>query len=136
MSQGNERSAEFLRGWLEGAEDGVYQYTKDEEMLQAMVRANEQLLAAAEAREAGERAGAGTAKNSGQVIEKASAGGGVGATQPTAAEVLRRQPNWERSVGGKPSQLGEAGDLGAQALEAWALWKAFSRWRTPCEFRS
>ena len=39
-----------------------------------------------------------------------------------AAEVLRRQPNWERSVGGKPSQLGEAGDLGAQALEALHWW--------------
>ena len=41
-----------------------------------------------------------------------------------AAEVLKRQPNWERLVGKKTgfsmSELGQAGDMGAQALEAWA----------------
>ena len=38
-----------------------------------------------------------------------------------AAEVLRRQPNWERMVKLSPmSDLGNAGDMGAQALEAWA----------------
>ena len=100
-----ERSAEWLRAKCEAASD------IHESICQAAVHSEEAmgiaytwsdaaeaasdyedhyraLLAAAEAREAGQRAGVGVPSDSTQVVENTSTGGGVEAAQPTAAEVI------------------------------------------------